>query len=125
MPCLVPLLPLLPPPPELVSPCNPLCSSAPLGLTSGPPPFPPLHLQVYHDICGDDDPLCYGFGFYDHKARDPTPPMANSLLYKLVMNGLRPGVHVDDTLFKEVHTTQYGMVRIYKVWEGAAGVWER
>ena len=41
--------------------------------------------------------------------------MAASLLYKLVMNGKRPGVEVDPTYFREVYQTKYGMVRIYEV----------
>lgn len=69
--------------------------------------------SVYQDIC-PNDPLCYSFGFYD-KERNPTPTMAASLLYKLVMHKHRPGVQVDEELFEEVHTTKYGMVRIYKV----------
>ncbi|GAX74108.1 hypothetical protein CEUSTIGMA_g1557.t1 [Chlamydomonas eustigma] len=70
--------------------------------------------SVYNDICGTNDPLCYSFGFYD-RDYNPTPKMAASLLYKLVMNGKRPGVTVDDTLFREVYQSKYGMVRIYKV----------
>jgi dolichyl-diphosphooligosaccharide--protein glycosyltransferase len=70
--------------------------------------------SVYNDICGTNDPLCYSFGFYDREY-SPTPKMAASLLYKLVMNGKRPGVTVDDTLFREVYQSKYGMVRIYKV----------
>ena len=70
--------------------------------------------SVYSDICGKDDPMCYSFGFTD-RDYTPTPPMAASLLYKLVMKDKRPGVVLDENLFKEVHQTKYGMVRIYKV----------
>ena len=69
--------------------------------------------SVYHDIC-PNDPLCRGFGFYDQQ-RTPTPSMAASLLYKMVMHNHAPDVTVDDTLFKEVYSSKYGKVRIFKV----------
>merc|ERR1719194_299768 len=65
--------------------------------------------SVFPDHCGDDDPKCNKFGFYGDGS--PTPMMAKSLLYKLVMHNLKPGVKVDERLFKEVHTTQYGLMR--------------
>ncbi len=58
------------------------------------------------------DPLCYSFGFDEHQ--NPTPTMAQSLLYKLTMNGVDPRVTLDEKLFQEVHQTKYGLVRIYK-----------
>jgi len=41
--------------------------------------------------------------------------MEESLLYKLVRNGLTPGVTVDPNRFAEVYRSQYGKVRIYKI----------
>jgi hypothetical protein len=41
--------------------------------------------------------------------------MAESLLYKLVKNGLEEGVSVDTNRFKEVYRSKYGKVRIYRV----------
>jgi len=41
--------------------------------------------------------------------------MAESLLYKLHSHNQRPGVHVDESRFKEVYTSKYGKVRIYQV----------
>merc|ERR1719313_1489808 len=41
--------------------------------------------------------------------------MAKSLLYKLVKWRQDPEVSVDKRLFQEVHTTKYGLMRIYKV----------
>merc|ERR1711908_104638 len=65
------------------------------------------------DHCGDDDPKCTKFGFYsDHST--PTPMMKKSLLYNLVSNG-QHGAKVHPQLFQEVHTTQYGLMRVYKV----------
>lgn len=61
--------------------------------------------SVYSDICGKEDPLCYSFGFYDREYT-PTPTMAASLLYKMVMNGKREGVVLDDSLFKEVYQSK-------------------
>ena len=45
----------------------------------------------------------------------PTPMMAASLLYKLHGHGQRPGVSVDPNRFREVYTSRYNKVRIYKV----------
>merc|ERR1712159_399356 len=41
--------------------------------------------------------------------------MAKSLLYKLHSGGIRSGVHVNPKLFREVHSSTHGLVRIYKV----------
>jgi dolichyl-diphosphooligosaccharide--protein glycosyltransferase len=41
--------------------------------------------------------------------------MEASLLYKLHSSGLKPGVVADPALFKEVHSSKYGLVRIWKV----------
>mmetsp|Transcript_108260 Transcript_108260/g.197036 ORF Transcript_108260/g.197036 Transcript_108260/m.197036 type:complete len:896 (-) Transcript_108260:40-2727(-) len=68
--------------------------------------------SVFPDHCGDDDPKCTKFGF---RGDQPTPMMANSLLYKAVMHNLRKGVNLDKRLFKEVHTTKHGLMRVFKV----------
>jgi len=69
--------------------------------------------SVFPDHCGDDDPLCHKFGFsYDGS---PTPMMANSFLYKAVNHNKQPGVKVNSKFWKEVHTTKYGLMRIFKV----------
>mmetsp|Transcript_42760 Transcript_42760/g.77244 ORF Transcript_42760/g.77244 Transcript_42760/m.77244 type:complete len:876 (+) Transcript_42760:176-2803(+) len=68
--------------------------------------------SVFPDHCGDNDPKCNKFGF--NADRSPTPMMANSLLYKLCKHNLK-GVAVNEKLFKEVHTTKNGLMRIYKV----------
>merc|ERR1719359_1410862 len=41
--------------------------------------------------------------------------MAKSLLYKLVMNSVDEGVTVDKKLFREVHKTRFGYMRVYEV----------
>jgi len=69
--------------------------------------------SVFPEHCGDDDPKCNKFGFYSDQS--PTPMMAKSLLYKLVMHNEAPGVKVNEGLFKEVHTTQHGLMRVYQV----------
>merc|ERR1712232_595581 len=43
------------------------------------------------------------------------PMMAKSLLYKAVKHKLEPGVVVNPKYFKEVHTTERGKMRVYKV----------
>ncbi|CAE7204310.1 stt3 [Symbiodinium sp. CCMP2456] len=69
--------------------------------------------SVFPDHCGDDDPKCNKFSFYaDHS---PTPMMARSLLYKLCQHNVSPGVKVNEKLFKEVHTTKHGLMRVYQV----------
>jgi len=69
--------------------------------------------SVFPDHCGDDDPKCNKFSFYsDHT---PTPMMRQSLLYKLVMHKMQQGVKVNEKLFKEVHTTKHGLMRVYQV----------
>jgi len=69
--------------------------------------------SVFPDHCGDADPLCHKFSF--HRDGTPTPMMARSFLYKAVMAGIDPGVTIDPSLFREVHSTKYGLMRIYKV----------
>jgi dolichyl-diphosphooligosaccharide--protein glycosyltransferase len=68
--------------------------------------------SVFPDHCGDADPRCHNFGFY--QGGEPTPMMEKSLLYKLVKNG-EGRASVDTSLFQEVHTTRHGFMRIYKV----------
>ena len=41
--------------------------------------------------------------------------MAKSLLYKLCQHKVSPGVTVNEKLFKEVHTTKNGLMRVYQV----------
>eukprot|EP00927_Polykrikos_kofoidii_P035988 TRINITY_DN3044_c0_g1_i1.p1 TRINITY_DN3044_c0_g1~~TRINITY_DN3044_c0_g1_i1.p1 ORF type:complete len:888 (+),score=109.62 TRINITY_DN3044_c0_g1_i1:104-2767(+) len=69
--------------------------------------------SVYPDHCGDDDPRCDKFGFQADGM--PTRMMARSLLYKLVSNGVEAGVSVNQKLFREVHNTKHGLLRVYKV----------
>jgi len=69
--------------------------------------------SVFPDHCGDDDPKCHKFSFYSDNS--PTPMMARSLLYNLVQHGQKAGVKVDKRYFQEVHTTKYGLMRVFKV----------
>eukprot|EP00928_Gymnodinium_smaydae_P017056 TRINITY_DN1649_c0_g2_i1.p1 TRINITY_DN1649_c0_g2~~TRINITY_DN1649_c0_g2_i1.p1 ORF type:complete len:722 (-),score=115.38 TRINITY_DN1649_c0_g2_i1:59-2011(-) len=69
--------------------------------------------SVFPDHCGDDDPLCEKFSFY--RDGQPTPMMAASFLFKAVNHNIQPGVKLSSKLFKEVHTTKYGLMRIFKV----------
>merc|ERR1719469_566995 len=41
--------------------------------------------------------------------------MAKSLLYKAVNHGVKPNVKLNSKLWKEVHTTKYGLLRVFKV----------
>ncbi|CBZ30664.1 oligosaccharyl transferase-like protein [Leishmania mexicana MHOM/GT/2001/U1103] len=70
--------------------------------------------SVYHDIC-PNDPLCQQFGFYRNDYHRPTPMMRASLLYNLHEAGKTAGVKVDPSLFQEVYSSKYGLVRIFKV----------
>jgi dolichyl-diphosphooligosaccharide--protein glycosyltransferase len=69
--------------------------------------------SVFPEHCGDKDPLCQKFSF--HGDGSPTKMMANSLLYNMCSHNVKPGAKVDERLFKEVHTTKYGLMRVYKV----------
>jgi len=69
--------------------------------------------SVFPEHCGDDDPKCNKFSFYGDGS--PTPMMAKSLLYKAVMHNVGKGVKLDKRLFKEVHTTRHGRMRIFQV----------
>merc|ERR1711988_856657 len=68
--------------------------------------------SIFDDVC-PGDPLCTRFGF--DRQGNPTKMMGKSLLYRMVMHKLTPGVEVNKDLFREVHTTQYGRMRIFKV----------
>mmetsp|Transcript_65338 Transcript_65338/g.156195 ORF Transcript_65338/g.156195 Transcript_65338/m.156195 type:complete len:896 (-) Transcript_65338:38-2725(-) len=68
--------------------------------------------SVFPDHCGDDDPKCNKFGFYSDQS--PTPMMAKSLLYRLVKHG-SDNVRVNESLFKHVHTTRNGKLRVFQV----------
>jgi dolichyl-diphosphooligosaccharide--protein glycosyltransferase len=54
------------------------------------------------------------FGFQD-KYGTPTPMMEASLLYKLHGHNQKAGVKVDPNRFKEVFSSKYGKVRIFKI----------
>jgi len=69
--------------------------------------------SVFPDHCGNDDPLCNKFSF--NSDGSPTKMMAESVLYKMVMHQEKAGVKVNSHLFKEVHTTKYGLMRIFQV----------
>jgi len=69
--------------------------------------------SVFPDHCGDDDPMCRKFGFY--QGGKPTPMMAESFLYQAVKHNLEDGVRLNGRLFKEVHTTKHGLMRIFEV----------
>eukprot|EP00520_Triparma_pacifica_P006366 CAMPEP_0118656832 /NCGR_PEP_ID=MMETSP0785-20121206/13691_1 /TAXON_ID=91992 /ORGANISM="Bolidomonas pacifica, Strain CCMP 1866" /LENGTH=786 /DNA_ID=CAMNT_0006549701 /DNA_START=629 /DNA_END=2989 /DNA_ORIENTATION=- len=69
--------------------------------------------SVYRDVC-PGDPTCRQFGFVD-KYGTPTPMMEASLLYKLHGHNHKQGVKVDPNRFREVFTSKYGKVRIFKV----------
>ena len=68
--------------------------------------------SVYPDIC-PNDPLCFSFSF--HPDGSPTKSMAASMLYKMHSHNVVPGVHVNPNYFQEVYTSQYGLLRIFKV----------
>eukprot|EP00931_Biecheleriopsis_adriatica_P046113 TRINITY_DN26462_c0_g1_i1.p1 TRINITY_DN26462_c0_g1~~TRINITY_DN26462_c0_g1_i1.p1 ORF type:complete len:792 (-),score=157.27 TRINITY_DN26462_c0_g1_i1:124-2160(-) len=70
--------------------------------------------SIFPDVCGDDDPTCMKFGF-DHRTGQPTPMMEKSFLYKAVKHNIDEGVKLDKKLFKEVHSTTHGLLRVFKV----------
>mmetsp|Transcript_62857 Transcript_62857/g.112081 ORF Transcript_62857/g.112081 Transcript_62857/m.112081 type:complete len:858 (-) Transcript_62857:1195-3768(-) len=68
--------------------------------------------SVFPDIC-PNNPTCSHFGF--HQDHTPTPMMAKSVVYRLHSHNKAPGVVANPALWKEVHTSRYGLVRIFKV----------
>lgn len=69
--------------------------------------------SVFPDHCGDDDPLCRKYSFYQDGS--PTPMMEKSFLYKAVNHNKQPGVKLSSKYWKEVHTSKYGLLRVFKV----------
>lgn len=69
--------------------------------------------SVYRDHC-PEDPTCRAFGFVDRQG-SPSAMMRRSFLFRLHGHGLREGVSVPESQFKEVHRSKYGKVRIYKI----------
>ena len=70
-----------------------------------------ISTSVYDDVC-PNDPTCDRFGF-DHSGR-PSEMMRNSMVFKLVKHGFE-GVTANPRLFKEAHTSQNGLIRVFKV----------
>eukprot|EP00286_Rhodomonas_abbreviata_P008919 CAMPEP_0181337548 /NCGR_PEP_ID=MMETSP1101-20121128/28083_1 /TAXON_ID=46948 /ORGANISM="Rhodomonas abbreviata, Strain Caron Lab Isolate" /LENGTH=952 /DNA_ID=CAMNT_0023448061 /DNA_START=124 /DNA_END=2982 /DNA_ORIENTATION=+ len=69
--------------------------------------------SVYPGLC-PGDPTCRLFGFMDRQGT-PTPMMARSMLYKLIMHGRKQGVVANETMWREVYSSKYQKVRIFKV----------
>ncbi|EEC43036.1 oligosaccharyl transferase [Phaeodactylum tricornutum CCAP 1055/1] len=67
--------------------------------------------SVYRGLCRE--PTCRDFGF--QSKGNPTADMRKSLLYKLHSHNLVPDVQADRNRFREVFTSTYGKVRIYKI----------
>jgi len=67
--------------------------------------------SVYRGLCAE--PTCRHFGFYSHG--EPSPDLAESMLYKLHSHGLKPGVEADRNRFKLIYNSKYGKVRIFKI----------
>jgi len=69
--------------------------------------------SVFPDHCGDEDPMCQKFSFYQDGS--PTPMMARSFLYKAVNHNVKEGVSLSPKYWKEVHSTKYGLMKVFKV----------
>mmetsp|Transcript_52508 Transcript_52508/g.94171 ORF Transcript_52508/g.94171 Transcript_52508/m.94171 type:complete len:840 (-) Transcript_52508:53-2572(-) len=77
--------------------------------------FARIGSSVFPDICGEDDPTCTRYGFV--QGGQPSQMMADSFVYKAVKHDIsgQSGVKLNPKLFEEVHSTKYGMIRIYKI----------
>jgi dolichyl-diphosphooligosaccharide--protein glycosyltransferase len=73
--------------------------------------FARIGSSVFPDICGEDDPACTKYGF-THEG--PSKMMRDSFVYKAVRHG-KQGVSLNPKLFQEVHSTKYGIIRIFKI----------
>mmetsp|Transcript_49707 Transcript_49707/g.128275 ORF Transcript_49707/g.128275 Transcript_49707/m.128275 type:complete len:841 (+) Transcript_49707:130-2652(+) len=69
--------------------------------------------SVFPDHCGDEDPMCQKFSFYQDGS--PTPMMARSFLYKAVNHNVKEGVSLSKKYWKEVHSTKHGLMKVFKV----------
>lgn len=69
--------------------------------------------SVYNFIC-PDDPTCSQFGFENNDRSKPTKMMKKSLIYQMHQHG-QNGVNLDPELFREVFSSKFGKVRIFKV----------
>lgn len=78
----------------------------------------------YPEICGDMDPFtCTSSPDAYAVYQDPRggrklqvgAKMRESMLYKMHSNLAEPGVTMDPSLFEEVYTSKYHLVRIYKI----------
>jgi dolichyl-diphosphooligosaccharide--protein glycosyltransferase len=67
--------------------------------------------SVYRHLC-PDDPVCTNFGFTKY---GPSQAMQESLLYKLVNDGVKPGVRADPNRFTHAFISQYGKCRVFKI----------
>merc|ERR1712062_437261 len=69
--------------------------------------------SVFPDICGADDPTCDKYGF--EYGGEPSKMMKASFVYRAVKHGGKENVRLNPKFFKEVHTTPYRTLRIFKV----------
>ena len=78
----------------------------------------------YPEICGDMDAMTcsqspYAYGVYSSGKRGGSlqvgTKMKESMLYKMHSNKIEQGVYVDESLFEEVYTSKYRLVRLYKI----------
>ncbi|CAK9002974.1 unnamed protein product [Durusdinium trenchii] len=69
--------------------------------------------SVYEDVC-PGDPLCSKF-HRNRQTGEPSEMMSRSLLWKLYAHDPMGEVQTDGALFEEAYTSQYGLVRIFKV----------
>lgn len=66
------------------------------------------------DIC-PNDPVCRMFMFDPRGSQKPHPLLKESLLFNLVLNQRHPEARVDERYFREVYSSKYGLLRVYKV----------
>eukprot|EP00930_Biecheleria_cincta_P067955 TRINITY_DN5494_c0_g2_i1.p1 TRINITY_DN5494_c0_g2~~TRINITY_DN5494_c0_g2_i1.p1 ORF type:complete len:853 (+),score=89.18 TRINITY_DN5494_c0_g2_i1:355-2559(+) len=71
--------------------------------------------SVFPDICGEEDPTCTKYGFVGEGR--PSKMMAESFVYKAVKHDPsgKSGAYLNPKLFREVHQTKYGYIRIFEI----------
>ena len=70
--------------------------------------------SVYAGIC-DGDPMCRQFMFDPRSKTPPHKQVQESLLFNLVMNNRHEKAKLDERYYKEVFTSKYGLLRVYRV----------
>ncbi len=77
--------------------------------------FPNLISPLLFCLCLFLDPICRAFSFDPRGQSSPHPSVQKSLLFNLVMHNRHKDAKLDERYFKEVFSSKYGLLRVYKI----------